>query len=222
MAKLNDLMRWPMVYSNVPKWLVAGLALLLLHACSMPVRTAAKAPKGDATATAASKVDQKAQQQFDEALKAMQAGQDKQAEALLLSLTQSFPNFSGPYVNLGIINFRANRPKEAESFFAKALAINQRNKIAHNYMGVAHRNAGRFDDARKAYEAALAIDQNYASAHLNLGILLDLYLQDSNKALEHYEKYQQLTAPPDKQVSNWIADLKQRAPKPATSSGVKQ
>lgn len=208
-----------MVYSNAQKWLLTAVALVFLNACSTPARTITKTPSTDPPA-AVSTVDKQAQQQFDEALKLMQAGQDKQAETMFLTLSQNFPKLSGPYVNLGIIDYRANRSKEAEARFSKALELNQDNKVALNYMGIIHRNAGRFDDARKAYEAALAVDQNYASAHLNLGILLDLYLQNSPQALEHYEKYQQLTTPPDKQVNNWIADLKQRASK--SSSEIKQ
>lgn len=219
-----------MAYSKNITGFMFGVGLLLMQGCATPSLSMKKSPQpaketnsaSTSSALSAEKVDQKAQQQFNEALKAMQAGQDKAAEDMLLDITRNFPKFSGPYTNLGIVYYRSNRVKEAEGAFIKAIGVNQKNKVAHNYLGIIYRNAGRFDEARKAYEAALAIDTKYAGAHLNLGILLDLYLQNPDQALIHYQQYQQLTAPPDKQVTNWIADLKHRASKPDISSEAKK
>ena len=72
------------------------------------------------------------------------------------------------------------------------------------------RQRGQFAQARKAYEKALGINAAYASAHLNLGILNDLYLQNLDTALQHYQRYQVLTGDSDKQVAKWIIDLERR------------
>lgn len=81
---------------------------------------------------------------------------------------------------------------------------------AQNNLGVAYRRAGEFQKAKAAYEAALAADPDNRNAHLNLGILYDVYLQQPEQALAHYQRYQALSDQPDKEVSLWIADLKQR------------
>ena len=50
--------------------------------------------------------------------------------------------------------------------------------LAWNELGLVRRAQGKFDDARMAYGKAIAADANYAPTHRNLGVLLDLYLQD--------------------------------------------
>jgi len=64
--------------------------------------------------------------------------------------------------------------------------------------------------AKQHYLQALEINAEYANAHLNLGILLDIYLQQWNDALAHYQKYQELTDAKDDTVEKWIVDLQRR------------
>ncbi|HET8870498.1 MAG TPA: tetratricopeptide repeat protein, partial [Aquabacterium sp.] len=82
--------------------------------------------------------------------------------------------------------------------------------VAYNQLGVHYRQLGQFDKARSAYEHALAADQGYAPAALNLGILSDLYLGDSDRALTMYQRYLELTPQGDPVVTKWIAELKRR------------
>jgi lipoprotein NlpI len=95
----------------------------------------------------------------------------------------------------------------------KAIKINPNRPDTYNQLGIVLRSAGQFKAARDAYEQALRFDSNYAYAHLNLGILYDLYLRDARKALDHYERYQNLLPVQDKQVSKWVVDLKRRTQK---------
>ena len=55
---------------------------------------------------------------------------------------------------------------------------------------------------------------NYAAAVLNLGVLDDLYLGDSARALELYTRYLALTPAGDPVVTKWVADVKNRKPRP--------
>jgi len=80
----------------------------------------------------------------------------------------------------------------------------------NNQLGIAYRKAGRFADARAAYERAIAADPTLADAECNLGILLDLYLDDPAAALPHYERYQSLAAEADPKVTAWVAELRAR------------
>ncbi len=79
-----------------------------------------------------------------------------------------------------------------------------------NRLGIAYRQAGRFADARAAYEQAIAADPALADAECNLAILFDLYLDDPEAALPHFERYQALTGETDQRVAAWLAELRTR------------
>ncbi|MEQ6340194.1 MAG: tetratricopeptide repeat protein [Gammaproteobacteria bacterium] len=108
------------------------------------------------------------------------------------------------------ITLKNDGKDEDEKILINATAQVPPNVEAYNHLGIHYRDNGRFDDARNAYEKALVIDPNHSSIHLNLGILYDLYLRDTGKALEQYRLYQGLLPTADKQVGMWIADLEKR------------
>jgi cellulose synthase operon protein C len=124
-------------------------------------------------------------------------------------LTQSYPDLPGPYANLGILYRNANQLAEAEAALAKATERAGWDAQTWNEYGITLRQAGKFPEARAAYEKALAANSSYAPAHRNLGVLLDLYLDDSLRAQQELEAYKQLTNE-DKPVSGWIAELRAR------------
>ena len=192
------------------------LCAICLVGCTTP------SPRNSATApvpvpvgkqSQAPAIDPALTQRYERALRAMKAKHDKQAEKMLLEITQANPVLAGPYVNLGIIYYRDARLLEAEQAFRTAISINPKRADAYNHLGVVLRETGRFAEARDTYQKALERNPSYAYAHLNVGILYDLYLLDANRALGHYELYQKLVSAPDPQVAKWIVDLQRRAPR---------
>lgn len=155
------------------------------------------------------------QRRFEQAMTALKAGQNKEAEAQLLDLTRREPRLAGPWANLGILYFRTQRPKEAMNALNKAIEINPDQPAYYNELGIIQREEGKFAEARRSYERALAVDPAYAPAQLNLGILYDLYLQEPDKALLAYQRYRELVPAEGKTVAKWIADLEQRLRKSA-------
>ncbi len=136
-------------------------------------------------------------------------------------MTQSYPDLPGPYSNLGVLYRNANQLAEAESSLAKATERARWDAQTWTEYGVTLRQAGKFAEARKAYEKAIEVNPSYAPAHRNLGVLLDLFIDDSLTAQSEFETYKTLTGE-DKPVSGWIAELKSRnrsaAPKPAAGA----
>jgi len=155
-------------------------------------------------------ISPEARQSYDEALKAMRDGDNDQAKKLLSSLSETYPNLSGPFTNLGLIYFREGKVDEAEAAFQQAIKVNPKSAVSYNHLGIINRGKGKFQEAKQDYEQALKINDGYAYAHLNLGILYDLYLGDLQKALDHYNQFQNLSPEKDKEVEKWIADLERR------------
>ncbi len=146
---------------------------------------------------------------FDDALSAMQSTDFGRAEGLLVSINEREPGHAGVWANLGIVLSHLERESEAVEALEQAITLNPGLAPAHNELGVLHRRAGRLAEAETAYRNALESDPGYAGAHRNIGVLYDLYLGQPGKALEHYQRYLELSAG-DEQVERWIAELERR------------
>ena len=183
-------------------------------AASVPEGPAATASAPDLAASAPSPVlgvvRPDAQRAFDAALSSLRANRLPEAERGFRALAQSDPDLAGPHANLGIIARRAGRLPEAVSELERAVALDPRQPSMWNELGIARREQGDFMKARAAYERALDLDASYAPAVLNLGILDDLYLGDSDAALALYDRYLALTPAGDAPVTKWVADLNNR------------
>ena len=146
--------------------------------------------------------------QYENALVAMQDGNDNRAAERLEVFIVRYPQYAGPYVNLGIVYVRTDRAEEAEQMFQRAIEVNPRHAAAYNELGILHRQQGRFDEAATAYRGAIKANSEYTLAYLNLGVLFDLYQRQPQQALEYYEQYVALEQ--DKLVERWIVDLQRR------------
>lgn len=150
-----------------------------------------------------------ARKDFDRAVALLKEHDYTGAVAILEAVVEQSPGVTAPYLNLGIAYKRINKPDKAEAQFKKALTLVPGHPLVSNEYGLLCREKGRFEEARKLYEQALAAFPEYYPVRRNLGILCDLYLNDLNSALEHYELYRRAVSE-DKQVDLWIADLRAR------------
>jgi tetratricopeptide (TPR) repeat protein len=185
---------------------------------------AASAPQAAASADAGPRpastgpIAPATQRAYDDALALLRAGHAADAERGFRALTQSDPDLAGPHANLGLLARQAGRLPEAVSELEKATTLAPGLAIAWNQLGLAYRQSGEFTKARDAYDHALAVDPNYATAVLNLGVLDDLYLGDSARALDLYTRYLALTPAGDPVVTKWVADVKNRKPTGASAA----
>lgn len=195
------------------------LLALLLQACSAPAprhspsRTpkpaAASVPAAPAPATA-SKGD--ADQRFREALKLMKAQQNAEATEAFLALSRDFPQYSGPFTDLGILYAQGRQRDQAIASFSKAVAANPGNAVALNWLGSLYREGGDFARAEQSWLAALAVKPDYAPVHRNLGILYDVSLRRPQQAVAAYREYLKYAGMEDLIVSAWIKELETAAP----------
>lgn len=191
------------------------------NAIRQAITPGAPAPSGGRAAAAgvsAAPVNPAAQRAFDEASSALRSGRTEEAERAYRALAQANPELGGPHANLGVIYRRAGKIPEAAAEFEQALRLSPRQPIYLNQLGVTYRQQGKFEQARDAYQKAIALDPGYTLPTLNLGILYDLYLGDTQRALELYGRYLALSPSGDATVTKWVADLKNRRPAPITVS----
>lgn len=174
-------------------------------AASAPVAAPTKA-----VAVAEAPVAPAVQRAYDDANRALRAGRTQDAERGYLALTKSNPELGGPHANLGVIYRKAGKLDESAKELEQAVKVNPSQPLYLNQLGVTYRQLGTFDKAREAYERAIAADATYAAPVLNLGILNDLYLNNTSRAAELYEQYLALAPGGDAVVTKWVAELKNR------------
>lgn len=155
------------------------------------------------------KMDAAARDDFQRAVAMLNEGDNVRAIELLEKVIRQSPGVTAPYIDLALAYERIGELEKAEANLKTALGLVPDHPLACNAYGLLCRKAGRFDEARTAYEKALARFPDYYPVHRNLGILCDLYLNDSACAMEHYEIYSKAN-PEDKKVRMWIADLQNR------------
>ena len=138
----------------------------------------------------------------------------KLATKQLLKLTITAPTLSGPWLLLGDVAVGQKDTYHAIAHYRQAIYVNKHNYLARNRLAVLLREAGKFDEARNQYNLALKTWPGYVNANRNLGVLLDLYIGEIDKALKFYQTAFALDAlnktPEDRKLKGWIADLSRR------------
>ena len=156
-----------------------------------------------------SPADPRAVADFALAVAAALGGKTTDAELDFQQMELNYPTLAEPSINLAIVLRGAGDLEGAATALQRATTRAPDYAVAWNELGLVRRALGKFDDAKAAYGKAIAVDANYAPTHRNLGVLLDLYLQDPVAALAEMEQYRRLTGE-DKPVSGWIAELRRR------------
>ena len=209
-------MRFTKLAKSLPLWLL----VIAAAGCQfVPASKEQPAPGADEDAQSSTvnpygrdrdPVPSTAATRFERARAAMLAGDYAAAENDLTWLVEAHPKLSGPYLNMALLYVQTERVAEAEPWFQRAIAANERNLNAYNQYAIYLRQQGRFDDAETQYQRALTVWPAHPESHLNLGILYDLYRGEWDKALTHYQRYQALQTEPDRRVAGWIIDLERR------------
>lgn len=160
--------------------------------------------------TEPSGMDAQSRADFQLASAMIREGKYDSAVQLLEKLIARWPQMTAPRINAAIAYRRADKPDKAEEHLKKALESFPGHPVASNEYGLLLRKAGRFAESRQVYEKSLASFPEYYPIHRNLGILCDLYLNDSACAASHYQIYGKAMSK-DQQVKVWLADLQARA-----------
>lgn len=150
------------------------------------------------------------QQDFNEAIHAMESGNSESARQQFEALHEKHPERTGPLANLGILAMEAGDQAQAKARFDQVVALDSSHASALNHLGVMARENGEFEQAEAYYRDALAAEPDHLPAIMNLAILLDIYLGRPGEALPLYEQYQSMAKEPNPRLKDWIFDAKNR------------
>jgi len=185
--------------------------VLLLSACASnkPVITdsAALGPDGQPVAVP---LPEGFESEYRDGLSLMEDDRLEEALEHWQAMSVNYPEYPGVWTNLGLVKFKSGDPDGAVLAYEEAEALDPTFCPVHSLSGVAYRDLGRFDDAQASYYAAIDCQPAEGRNYYNLGILLDLYRNDLEGALEYYRKARRLM-PGDEKLDIWVIDLARRA-----------
>lgn len=151
------------------------------------------------------------QAEYNEALSLMKANNLDKAVSIFKRLISVYPNLAGAFVNLAFIHNAKSEQDKAENYFKSALEINPKNTDALLGLATARQKNGNFKEAERFLLTAEASDKKNTDVQFNLAVLYELYLQQYDDAIEHYENYIALTSNEDKEtVKRWVKLLERK------------
>jgi tetratricopeptide (TPR) repeat protein len=106
---------------------------------------------------------------MDAAARAVDAGDDANAELLLHRIVAGNPRDADAWHMLAVIAVRNGRGAEAIDLAKRALELDRRNAAYLTTLGAAHAEAQHPDEALRCFKRALKERPAYAEAHYNLG-----------------------------------------------------
>ena len=116
----------------------------------------------------------KARKQTQRGVRALKAGNLKEAQKQLEEAYKTVPNSADVNFLLGYVYFQRKDFTQAQNFLAKAVTADHRNIQALTLLGRVRLQRGEFDAAKATLEEAVALDPDYWMAH---SLLADAYLQ---------------------------------------------
>jgi len=151
------------------------------------------------------------QAEYQKALDFMKVKSFNEAHNIFTDLTTIYPNLAGAYVNLAFIYKAKSNENKAELNTNKALEINPNNVDALIQIAASSQKKGEFKKVEKYLLTAEAIDKSNDTVQYNLGVLYELYLQQYDDAISHYENYIALSSNDDTEtVKRWIKLLERK------------
>lgn len=192
-----------MSYIKFAKYLPAAFAMVA--GCAGAPATQTRGETRDDVTTAA--VADQEIELFRRAITSLNNAELDRARTDFQQLARSRPALAGPWINLALIDIKKNDFAAAETHLAKALERNPGMPQAYNMLGFIEVARGNMSKAMEHYQKAVALKQDYALAYYNMGLLHDIYLHDTAKAVQHYKRYLELTNHQDKKTADWVAEL---------------
>jgi tetratricopeptide (TPR) repeat protein len=174
-----------------------------------PPPTQTTARTDESRAAEAQKLDQ-VLLRFQKGTSLVENGKLKEAKTVFENLRSNYPHVSVFHNNLGVVYKRLGLLPDAVAAYQEAIKIQPQYPEAYYNLGIALREQGEFRQAEDAYRLALNAAPDFRDANYNLAVLYDLYLNEPDKAIEHYQTYLAAGGEGRDEVTIWIAALEKR------------
>lgn len=109
---------------------------------------------------------------------------------------------------LSIVNYYLKDYDKSRLYCDISIQINPSNSDLYNLLASIDEKQGKIGEAENHYKISLKLNKNNANTHYNLAKLYDVYHQDLDKALIHYEQYLAITNNIDKNTQDWVNQIK--------------
>lgn len=182
---------------------------LVLSACSSSNNTTQPSSSG----LSPLEQSESEQSKYKIGIQYLNSGNLNKAKEIFTSFRSERPELAGPYANLAIIALKENNSDEALKLVTIAVQKNPKLAQALNLLAYLEQQKGDITSAVNHYKQAIENKEDYAIAHYNIALLYDVYLQDVDKAIPHYEKYMKLINNKDKKTADWLEQIKQNRDK---------
>lgn len=148
---------------------------------------------------------------FKSGLLALSDKQYDEARQVFQNLLTAYPRLAGAAINLGLIAQAQGDDFNARKHFEAALSMNPSNINGLIQLASLDQKEGKFAAAEEHLLKAHGYNPKHLLVNYNLGVLYELYLQDYDKAIDHYQLYVDHGAKDDvKTVQRWIKLLERK------------
>lgn len=186
---------------------VAVAGLLCISACSQKTTQNDVLVIEEVEITKASDAELAAPR-FEQGIKALSQQDYSSARMIFMELISRYPGLAGPYMNLALIEYNLGNFADSQQLVDKVIEINQQMAQAYNLRAQLRLKQDKISAAREDYLQAISISPAYKTAHYNLALLYDIYLQDIEQAIRHYQVYLELEETADERTRDWLSHLK--------------
>lgn len=181
-------------------------SLLLLVSCSTPgVKTELTTIPESEESTKLSNSDK---ERYREAITHLYKGDYSSAKRIFNEFARLYPNLAGAFSNLALIHYKQTNYDKSLELSTKAISLNPEQSQAYNIRAQSYVQLGKIHEAKADYFKAIELKPEYPNAQYNLALLYDIYLQDIELSIKHYEIYMKLIDNQDETTREWINHLK--------------
>lgn len=195
------------------KFILAATVLILSACAQTPDKTTVDNEQQKQTSTETSKahsmsVSKSERDRYREGLAALNNNDIAKAQRIFTEFIRKQPELAGAYSNLAVIHFKKNELEKSLKLLNKAIELNPKQSQAYNLRAQIMVKHGKIQQAKIDYTKAIELNPKYVNAQYNLALLYDIYLQEIELAIKHYEIYMSLIKIPDPATKDWIIHLK--------------